>query len=121
MTEHIKCFRTFDTKSERANHISYIYKTFNSKPFECKICLLKCKSNATLKNHMNSMHVPKVPVNCQICNKEFSNKEFLKKHVKRVHERIMKAKCDKCNKEFHNNKDLRVHYKAIHQKVKNHF
>lgn len=60
-------------------------KTSIAKNYECFICGKNYKLKATLKEHLNDVHIGRNKANCDLCSTSFRNTAGLRKHTKLFH------------------------------------
>lgn len=103
-----QCSKTFKTLSKlKAHHL--VHKT--ERPFECKICGLRCKVKGALKAHYK-LHAGLV-FKCSICGKDFNNINNMKLHEEKHKVKIKKFACEMCGKSF-KSKCLLTYHMRIH-------
>lgn len=103
-----QCTKTFNTLNKlKAHHL--VHQT--ERPFECKICGLRCKVKGALKAHYK-LHAGLV-FKCSICGKDFNNINNMKLHEEKHKVKIKKFACELCGKSF-KSKCLLAYHMRIH-------
>ena len=68
-------------------HIYNVHKN-ETKPFDCKMCPIKFRSQYDLRKHETCVHEKQKNYKCVLCVKTFGGKSYLTRHVKSVHEKV---------------------------------
>ena len=99
-----------------ASHIKVVHKARD--PVICHLCDKPLKNAATLRKHVNYVHMgkefPTMP--CIICGIEMK-RAALKRHIEAVHEGV-RLNCAHCDKTYSSAGDLAAHARAVHQGIK---
>ena len=76
---------------------------------ECSICGRRFPTPATLRNHIESVHMKMKTFSCELCGKSFSKKGGLKIHMEAMHGDLPSVMCNICGAELRNENTLKVH------------
>ena len=99
-------------KCQRLIRKSYIEKHILKCQIKCNPCGIKFSNKFEYACHQKEVHPP-LEIKCQICGKSYYNAS-IKQHIKSVHEKIKDFQCAKCGKAFSEKGSLKWHDKMVH-------
>ena len=109
------CFKTFQSRQDRARHVKGVHKENEDARFQCSHCSQSFLSQTSLNYHKDTTHAKqKLRPKCEKCDKSFAHEQTLKRHIKTIHGWPSLYKCDECTVTFHRKDNLTKHERAVH-------
>jgi KRAB domain-containing zinc finger protein len=108
------CSKKFNEKGNMKKHIKEIHTPPDHKPFNCKICIKKFKTEWYLKAHLKTHETNREKIECPHCTSKFSWKTNINRHIQDKHSGKI-HKCKNCEKSFATSNGLHLRIKNIHQ------
>ena len=108
------CAIEFSNMLEYKSHIKEVHPNPRvTTKVKCEICG-KTYLQATIKQHIKSVHEKIKDFQCPKCGKAFSEKASLKDHDK-IHTGIRDFGCDQCGKTYRRSDRLKNHIRVVHE------